>query len=79
MRVAPLTREDAFEMMHEIKAAKFLQGARGRKPVNSDKLADMIVRVSNLMLKEKKIQEIDFNPVIANDNEVLAVDVRMMV
>lgn len=78
MRVAPLSAADAFDMMHEIKAVKLLEGVRGKRPVDFGKLADMLMRVSRLMLSEPSIKEMDFNPVIANDKEVVAVDVRVI-
>src|SRR3989344_6130051 len=61
-RIAPLTKEMAAEMIEEIKGAKILRGYRNTKPAN----------------KEKHIQEIDFNPVIANEKEAVVVDARMI-
>ena len=65
-----------FDMMHEIKAVKLLEGVRGKRPVDFGKLADMLLRVSKLMLSEPSLRELDFNPVMANDKEVVVVDVR---
>lgn len=78
MRVAPLSERDALEMMHEIKAARFLEGVRGRKPVSFGKLAGMLLGVSRLMIGQPRIKELDLNPVIADDKEAVVVDVRII-
>jgi acetyltransferase len=63
-RVAPVSREEALSMIHEIKASKLLQGARGRKMADIDALADTIVKLSNLALSCPQISELDINPLI---------------
>lgn len=78
MRIAPLTKEMAVEMIEEIKGAKILSGYRNTKPANKEKLAGLLVKLSELSIKEKHIQEIDFNPVIANEKEAVVVDARMI-
>ena len=78
LRIAPLTRRDALEMMHSLKASAILEGVRGSKPVNFNKLADIIVNVSRLMMKERKIKEIDLNPVIVSGRTAIVVDVRVI-
>jgi len=63
-RVAPVSREEALSMIHEIKASKLLQGARGRRMADIDALADTIVKLSNLALSCPQISELDINPLI---------------
>ena len=77
LRICPITGRDAEEMLDEIKAAGLLKGYRGSKPVNRKKLVELLLNACKLMAKEK-IQELDLNPVIANDQEVLAVDARVV-
>ena len=48
-RLAPATREDAFSMLDGIQAAEMLHGVRGGDPVNREALADVIVKVSQLV------------------------------
>ncbi|HYZ64404.1 MAG TPA: acetate--CoA ligase family protein, partial [Acetobacteraceae bacterium] len=48
-RLAPATREDALSMLDGIQAAEMLRGVRGSEPVNRDALAELIVRVSELV------------------------------
>ena len=76
-RVCPITEEDAGSMVNDLKFKKILQGFRGSKPVNMKALSDALVKLSKLPLKNKKLQELDINPLIVNDKAAKAVDVRV--
>ena len=78
-RLAPVTRDDALSMLDGIQAAEMLKGVRGGDPVNRDALADMIVRVSNLVNDYPEIVELDLNPVFATKDGAIAADVRIVV
>jgi len=78
MRIAPLSKKDIQEMISEVKAFRILSGFRGEKPVNISALADIIMKISRLSLKEKNIAEIDFNPVIVNEKAAVVVDARII-
>ena len=78
MRIAPVKIDDAIEMIKEIKAYPILKGARGTKPADIRKIAEMILKVSELSIKEKSIKEIDFNPVIIDGKEINIVDIRII-
>jgi len=78
MRIAPLTKEDCVEMINEIKGSKILKGARGKKPVNIDALVKILMKVSSMSIKNKKIQEMDLNPVIVDEKSAVVVDVRII-
>lgn len=78
-RVAPITKTQGLEMIKEIKGFKVLKGFRGKKPVNLDTITEILVKVSNLSLKEKEIKEIDLNPVMVNEKRALVVDPRFLI
>lgn len=78
-RIAPIYRADAIDMMQEIKGYKMLKGFRGSKQVAIEKLTAIMVALSELSLKEEKIFEIDFNPIIANEKGAWVVDPRFLV
>jgi acetyl coenzyme A synthetase (ADP forming)-like protein len=78
-RLAPVTREEALSMLDGIQAAEMLKGVRGGDPVNRDALADMIVRVSQLVNDYPEISELDLNPVFATKDGAIAADVRVVV
>lgn len=73
-RVAPLTEDDAHEMMNEIKAIKLLGEFRGERVVNREILAQALVGIGNLGLAHNDIAEIDINPLIISDGKPIAVD-----
>ncbi len=78
-RLAPATREDALSMLDGIQAHEMLKGVRGSEPVNRDALADLIVRVSELVSDFPEISEMDLNPVFATAKGAIAADVRIVV
>ncbi|ABN70334.1 branched-chain acyl-CoA synthetase (ADP-forming) beta subunit / acetyl-CoA synthetase (ADP-forming) beta subunit [Staphylothermus marinus F1] len=77
-RIAPLTEEDAFEMMSEIKASKLLEGYRGQPPVDKKSLAKIILSVSKLLEENPEIESIDLNPVMAYPDNAVVVDARII-
>ncbi len=77
LRIAPIDNREAMAMIKEVKGYPILAGARGQKPVNLEKLAEMIASVSRMM-SENDIQELDLNPVFVNEKACLPVDVRML-
>jgi len=78
-RLAPATKADALSMLDGIKAAEMLKGVRGSDPVNREALANLIVRVSDLVNDFPEISELDLNPVFASKNTAIAADVRIVV
>lgn len=73
-RVAPLERQDALEMMGEIRAYKILEAIRGMEAADRDLLADMLLQVGRIGLEEDRIKEIDINPIILAGSRPVAVD-----
>jgi len=78
-RIAPINKEEALAMIKEIKGFKILEGARGRKKVDINKIAEIIVELSNLSMKEEQIQSIDFNPVMISESRACIADVRLII
>ena len=77
-RVAPLNKEDAIEMMHEIKGHEILESIRGMEPVDKDKLAQILVSVGQMGIENDRIKEIDINPVIISADRPIAVDALVL-
>src|ERR1700741_1871206 len=78
-RLAPATNADALSMLDGIQAHEMLKGVRGGDPVNRDALADVIVKVSQLVSDFPEIVELDLNPVFATKKDAIAADVRIVV
>jgi len=77
-RVAPVSKDDALDMISELKAYPVLKGIRGRKPSDIDSLAEAIIKVSDIMMRIPQITEIDLNPTIAYDVGYKIVDARIL-
>ena len=77
--LAPLSYEEAYSMIHSLRAYKIIQGTRGQKGVNEDKFAEIIVRLSTLLRFATEIKEMDINPLLATEKEVIAVDARIRI
>ena len=78
-RLAPATTQDALSMLDGIQAHDMLKGVRGGDPVNREALADVIVKVSQLVSDFPEIVELDLNPVFATKKDAIAADVRIVV
>ncbi|MFA5009581.1 MAG: acetate--CoA ligase family protein [Candidatus Paceibacterota bacterium] len=78
-RIAPIDKKQAIEMVKEIKGYRLLEGYRGKKGIDIKKLTDLLIKISNLAIKEKNILSLDFNPIMANDKEVLVADFRLII
>lgn len=75
--MTPVLEEEALKMIAGLKAAPILQGVRGQKGVNIPLFAETIARISDLLTVVPEIVELDLNPLMATEKEVIAVDVRI--
>lgn len=73
-RKAPLAREDALDMMQEIRGRKILEAVRGMPAADTDLLAQMLIAVAQIGLDMEHVAEIDINPVILAGSRPVAVD-----
>jgi len=78
-RVVPITRQDAIEMLKEIKALKILKGYRGKPPVDFEALVDILLRTSKMLEDNSEIKELDINPIFALPDRAVAGDARIIV
>jgi succinyl-CoA synthetase beta subunit len=73
-RVAPLSRVDAMEMMEDIRGKKILGAVRGKSPVDTEVLADILLSLGQIGLDYEKVREIDINPLKILEGKPIAVD-----
>jgi acyl-CoA synthetase (NDP forming) len=80
VRVAPISRREAKEMIEELRGAAILRGLRGDKPSDMEAVAEVLLRISQLLTDFPEIQEIDLNPlrVFAVPEGCLALDGRVI-
>jgi len=73
--LAPVRLAEALGMLRSLRGYRLLQGYRGAKPVAIERLAEAIVRISELADDQRdRLIELDVNPILALEHEVLAVD-----
>lgn len=77
--LAPLSYDEAYSMIRSLRAYKIIKGTRGQKGLNEQKYAEIIVRLSTLLRFTTEIKELDINPLLANEDNVTAVDARIRI
>ena len=77
--LAPLSYDEAYSMIRSLRGYKILKGTRGQAGINEQKYAEIIVRLSTLLRFATEIKEMDINPLLADDKEVVAVDARILI
>ncbi len=77
--LAPLSQPEAEHMVRSLKSYKIIQGTRGRKGLNEDLYVKIIMRLSTMLRFATEIKEMDINPLLADSENVIAVDARIRV
>ena len=73
-----LSDADIGTMIESTTIGKIIQGVRGEKPVDVDKVKSVIKSVAQMMIDNEYIIECDLNPLlIGEDNQIYAVDTRI--
>ena len=79
VRLSPLARRDAGEMLRSLAIYPLLTGYRGAPPVDIAKLEGVLLRLSAMVESHLAIAELDLNPVVATEDEALIVDARVRI
>ncbi len=77
-RVAPLTREDAHEMVTKVRAYPLLTGYRNTPPADIDAIIKAILNTSKLVMDYPEIKELDLNPIMTYEKGAKTVDARII-
>ena len=77
--LAPLSLNEASEMIKGLKSYGIIKGARGQEGVNEEMFAEIIVRLSALVKVAPEIEEMDINPLLGKKDKVVAVDARIKI
>jgi len=77
-RIAPVTEEEAKEMITEVKAYPLLQGYRGTPPADTGAIIRILLATSKLMMSHENIKELDLNPVMVYEKGAKTVDARII-
>lgn len=77
--LAPLSFHEASSMVKSLKTYKIIAGTRGQKGLNEKLFTEIIVRLSIMLRFAAEIKEMDINPLLANEEKVIAVDARIRI
>lgn len=79
-RVAPFGKQDADEMLDEIRANALLAGVRGRPPADREAMIDILLRINQLVTDFPEIVEMDINPLMVYEKGqgAITLDMRLV-
>ena len=77
-RIAPLTKEDALDMIMGLKAYPLLNGYRGAPPSDIEAIIEILCSASKLVMDHPEIKELDLNPIMAYPKGAATVDARII-
>ena len=80
-RIAPISRNDAQQMMHEVKSYPLLTGSRGEQSYDTNAIVDALLRCSQLVTDFPGILEMDLNPLLikTRGQGAYVADARMVI
>lgn len=77
-RVAPITEEEAREMITEVKAYPLLKGYRNLPPADTNAIVKILLNASKLVMEYQQIKELDLNPIMVYEKGAKTVDARII-
>jgi len=77
-RVAPITRDEACEMITEVKAYPLLKGYRNQPPADIEAIVQILLNTSRLVMEYHEIKELDLNPIMVYEKGAKTVDARII-
>lgn len=75
----PTTKIEVKQLMRFLKGYPLLKGVRGKSGVNEDVFSSIILKVANLIMDVPEIIEMDINPLIGSNDEIVSVDARIKI
>lgn len=78
LAIPPLSVNLARQLMQKTKIFEALKGVRGRKSIPMNKLEEILIHFSKLITENPRIMECDINPLIASEDQIIALDARIV-
>jgi acyl-CoA synthetase (NDP forming) len=78
-RIAPITEDEAREMITEVKAYPLLKGYRNMPPADIDSIVKILLNTSSLVTQHEEIKELDLNPIMVYAKGAKTVDARIII
>ncbi len=79
LALPPLNMHLALDAMRRTRVFKLLQGFRGRPPASLNDVALTLIKISQLVIDCAEVVELDINPLLADENGVIALDARIRI
>jgi acyl-CoA synthetase (NDP forming) len=79
VRITPLSKSDATDMVHSLKTYPLLDGYRGSAKADVPALEEVLLRVSAMVEAHPEIAEMDLNPVLVSESGAQVLDSRIRV
>lgn len=77
-RIAPITEDEAREMITEVKAYPLLKGYRNMPPADIEAIVQILLNASKLVMEHQEIKELDLNPIMVYKKGAKTVDARII-
>jgi len=79
VKMVPVSKEEALDMVTKLKSYPILKGIRNQKGIDIGKYAEIIKKISDLLQIAPEIAELDINPLLATEKNIIGVDVRIRI
>lgn len=79
VKMIPVSKDDAVDMITKLKSYPILKGVRGEQGINIEDFAAIINKISTLLQIAPEIAELDINPLLAITQDIIGVDVRIRI
>jgi len=77
-RIAPVTEDEAREMITAVKAYPLLKGYRNAPPADIEAIVEILLNTSRLVMEHQEIKELDLNPIMVYEKGAKTVDARII-
>jgi len=77
-RIAPVTEDEAREMITAVKAYPLLKGYRNTPPADIEAIVEILLNTSRLVMEHQEIKELDLNPIMVYEKGAKTVDARII-
>lgn len=77
-RIAPITEDEAREMVTSVRAYPLLKGYRNTPPADIEAIVEILLNTSKLVMEHQEIKEIDLNPIMVYEKGAKTVDARII-
>jgi acetyltransferase len=74
--IAPISEEEADQMIEELESSELFEGIRGEK-YDLETVREAIIKLGELSLNHERIQAIDINPLVLKEDEAYVADIEM--